>query len=114
MTGRPPKVLTKEQIGQVEKLSAVLSQDQMAEFFGISRPTFAAMLERDEELCLRYKKGRAKAIASIAGGLIKEARAGNIAAICFYLKTQGGWRETAVVEHGGKLTVNIAGDDAAL
>ena len=47
--GRPPIVLTDEQAIQVEALGAWLNQDQIADWLGITRVTFAAILERHYE-----------------------------------------------------------------
>lgn len=91
---RPRAELTDEQISELETLAAVLSQKQISDYFGIPHRTFQAILERDEQVSAAYKRGRAKAIKAVAGGLLKHARNGNIAATIFYLKTQAGWRET--------------------
>ena len=99
--GRPRKELTQEQKIQVEALAACLSQEQIADYFGITRPTFAAIIERDEEVSLRYKRGKAQAISDVAGGLLQMAKAGDTASAIFYLKTQAGWRETQKLEHTG-------------
>ena len=97
--GRKPKELTEEQTVQVEALAAYLTQDQIADYFGMTRPTFAAMIERNEDISLRYKRGKAKAIGAVAQNLIKKAREGDNACMMFYLKTQAGWRETNQVDH---------------
>ena len=91
---RPRKKLTDEQVVELRALSAVLSQEQIADYFGMSRKTFYEMLQRDNRVSTQYKKGRSQAIASIAGNLIKQAKAGNTSAAIFYLKTQAGWKET--------------------
>ena len=108
--GRTAKTLTADQRAQVEALAAYLSQDQIADYFGTSRPTFAAMIERDNDISLRYKKGKAKAIGLVAQGLLQKARNGDTASAIFYLKTQAGWKETNVQEHtganGGAIHVN--------
>jgi len=97
--GRKPKTLTTEQMAQVEALAAYLSQDQIADYFGTTRTTFAAMIERDAEISVRYKKGKAKAIGAVAHGLLQRARNGDTTSAIFYLKTQAGWRETNVIDH---------------
>lgn len=97
--GKPQKNLTVEQIVQVEALAAVLSVEQIADYFGIGKTTFYRMMERSPEILERYKKGRAKAIGSVAQGLLQQARDGNMAAAIFFLKTQAGWRETQVVDN---------------
>ena len=101
LMGRPPITLTEDQYHEVETLAALLSQEQIADYFGIARNTFRAICERDEEVAARYKRGKAKAIAHVANGLLQKARSGDTTSSIFYLKTQAGWRETAAVEHSG-------------
>ncbi|WP_292019912.1 hypothetical protein [Maritimibacter sp. UBA3975] len=90
---RPRIVLTEDQCREVETLAALLNQDQIADYFGIARNTFRAICDRDEEVLARYKKGKAKAIAHVANGLLQKARAGDTTSAIFYLKTQAGWRD---------------------
>lgn len=97
--GRPRKTLTDEQRAQVEALAAYLTQEQIADYFGIGKTTWFAMLDRDPDLSERYKRGKAKAIGAVAQGLIQQARNGDKVAAMFYLKTQAGWRETNHVDH---------------
>ena len=92
--GRPPITLTPDQVREVETLAALLNQEQIADYFGIARNTFRAICERDEEVLVRYKRGKAKAIAHVANGLLQKARSGDTTSSIFYLKTQAGWRET--------------------
>jgi IS30 family transposase len=99
--GRKAKELTDEQRAQVEALAAYLSQEQIADFLGIGKTTWYAMLERDPDISERYKRGKAKAIVSIAQGLLKKARDGDTTSAIFYLKTQANWRETQKLEHSG-------------
>lgn len=94
--GRPLVVLSPEQIAEVQTLSAVLSQEQIADYFGIGRTTFHEVMKRQPEVSEQYKKGKAKAIASVASNLITSAREGNTASQIFYLKTQAGWKEQEV------------------
>lgn len=96
---RPPITLTEDQVREVETLAALLNQDQIADYFGIARNTFRAICERDEEVLARYKRGKAKAIAHVANGLLQRARAGDTVSSIFYLKTQAGWRETNELHH---------------
>jgi DNA-binding CsgD family transcriptional regulator len=98
---RPPIELTPDQVREVETLAALLNQDQIADYFGIARNTFRAICGRDEEVLARYKRGKAKAIAHVANGLLQKARAGDTVSSIFYLKTQAGWRETTQLEHSG-------------
>lgn len=94
MTGRPLTTLTDVQRSEVETLSAVLNAEQIADFLGIGRTTFFALMNRDEDLSERYKRGKARAIGAVAQSLVTKARAGNVTAMIFFLKTQGGWRES--------------------
>jgi hypothetical protein len=97
--GRPPTVLNDEEVAQVEALGAVLSIEQIADYFGIAKTTFYAIMERQPEVSLRYKRGKAKAIGIVSQGLLKKAREGDNTAAIFYLKTQAGWRETSVIDN---------------
>lgn len=99
MMGRHALELTPEQIAEVETLAAVLSAAQIADYFGIGRTTFFAMVRSNAAIAERYKKGKARAIGAIAQSLISKARAGDTASMIFYLKTQAGWRETLKVKH---------------
>lgn len=90
---RLPMSLNEAQKTEVETLAAVLTSEQIADYFGIARRTFYSLMERDEDIAARYKKGKARAIGAIAQTLITKARAGDTIAMLFYLKTQGGWRE---------------------
>jgi IS30 family transposase len=99
MAGRKRKTLTDEQRAQVEALAAYLTQEQIADYFGIARNTFLAMMERDENISERYKRGKARAIGAVAQSLIQQARDGDKVAAMFYLKTQAGWRETNRLDH---------------
>lgn len=102
MSGRPSKTLTDEQRAEVETLAAVLTLDQIADYFGMGRSTFAALVAKDEDISGRYKRGKAKAIGSVAKSLITKAREGDTASMIFFLKTQAGWRETHRIEGAGE------------
>ena len=100
--GKSQKTLTSEQKAQVEALAACLSIEQIADYFGISKVTFYAMMDREPEISERYKRGKSNAISGVANSLLTKAKAGDTASAIFYLKTQAGWRETAHIEHTGK------------
>lgn len=107
-----PFTLTEQQKAEVETLAAVLTAEQVADYFGIGRRTFYAMMQRDEEIAARYKRGKAKAIGVIAQGLINKARAGDTTSMIFFLKTQAGWRETSQIEHMLPAEPDISPDSA--
>lgn len=96
--GKPRKVLTNEQIVQVEALAAYLTAEQIADYLSIGRQTFYSIMQRDEEVSRRYKKGRAKGIAYVAKTLMDKITAGDTSSIIFYLKTQARWRETQGID----------------
>ena len=102
---RPQKKLDEKQIAQVETLASVLSQEQIADYLGIAKSTFQAILDRDPVVFGHYKKGKSKAIASVAQGLLKKALSGDTASAIFYLKTQAGWVETRRHEVDGNLSL---------
>ena len=79
------------QIAQVEALSAYLSIEQIANYFGFSEDTFYELKKRDPRVLRAYKKGKAKAIGIVASKLMKLIDQGDVTAAIFYLKTQGGW-----------------------
>ena len=67
---------------------------------------------RDPGISERYKRGKAKAIAHVARGLLQKARSGDTVSSIFFLKTQAGWRETAKVEHSGGTSLEVRQLDA--
>lgn len=111
--GRPPVVFDEAQVAQVEALSAVLNKGQMADYFGISEVTLKAIEDRQPEVSLAYKKGKGKAIAGVGSNLIAQARAGNVAAAIFYLKTQAGWKEDqSDARDLPPIIINTVGDES--
>ena len=100
--GQLARILTDAERAEVETLAAVLSSEQIADYLGMGRRTFYAAMERDDDLAARYKRGRARAVGAVAQSLIAKARAGNVTAMIFFLKTQGGWRETDRLELSGR------------
>lgn len=102
-TGRPPVELTEEQITEVRALAAVLNTEQIADYLGISHVTFKAIRDRDDRVSFAYKNGKAKAVASVGGNLISQAKNGNVSAAIFYLKTQAGWKEPEQKENENDL-----------
>ena len=92
--GQLARILTEAERGEVETLAAVLSSAQIADYLGMGRRTFYDAIARDADLAARYKRGRARAVGAVAQSLIAKARGGHVTAMIFFLKTQGGWRET--------------------
>ena len=82
------------ELADLERLAGLgLTQAQIADWFGFSKRTLANRLG-DEKVAAIYKKGRARALEKVTGMLWRNIEKGDTASIFFYLKTQGGWRET--------------------
>lgn len=96
--GRPSVELTPDQIIELQALSAVLTKAQVADYFGICENTLREIEKRQPEVSEAYKKGRVKQIARMGSNLVQLAKSGNVTANIFYLKTQGGWKETEAEE----------------
>jgi hypothetical protein len=92
--GRPPIVLSAEEVANIEQLAALLTKGQLSDYYGVSENTFREIEKRQPEVSEAYKKGKGRAIANVAGNLIKQAQNGNVTAAIFYLKTQAGWKES--------------------
>lgn len=61
--GRPKLKFTKEQVAEVATLAAVLTIEQMADYFGIGRNSFTNIMQRQPELKRRTKEARQKRLA---------------------------------------------------
>ena len=102
-----------DQKAQVENLAKFLTQDQMAEYFGICRKTFYSIMERDPEVEQCFNRGRAHCHAAVARSLVQQALDGNVPAQVFYLKTRAGWKEDATaVAITGTIKHEIGADAA--
>jgi len=74
---------------------------------GISQEQVAAVIGVSVDTLIKYYKetletSKPKAIAKIGGTLYNKALKGDNTCMIFYLKTQGGWRETSTHEITGK------------
>lgn len=96
--GRPCKLLTPNDIIQVEALAAMCTKGQIADYFGMTEKTFRAIEQRQEEVFTAYRRGKARAIADVGSALFQKALDGDIRAMQFYLKTQAGWSEKNSIE----------------
>ena len=84
---------------KVERLAARgLSNVQIAQALGIGRTTLQMGIRQSEQLEQAIKIGKAKGIATVANVLFEKAKAGHPWAVCFYLKTAGGWKENVGIE----------------
>ena len=86
--------LTKDEIIELEALSAVLNQEQIADYFNFSHDTLNRIMKADDNVLRAYKRGKAKAIVRVGKSLLSQCDDGSVPAQTFYLKTQAGWSET--------------------
>ena len=97
--GKPLKVITDEQLEQIEKLASVLSKHQIADYLGVGRTTFYDIEKRQPKVSEHYNRGKSKAIGSVVQGLLQKAQSGDTQSAIFYLKTQAGWKEKQDINH---------------
>jgi hypothetical protein len=73
---------------------------------GVAHHELAVLMDLSTKTLLKhYRKeldyGKAQGVARVTGKLFALCMAGDKAMIAFYMKCQGGWRETQKVEHTG-------------
>lgn len=102
--GRTEVVLSEEQITEIEMLAEYFTIEQIADYFGISVATFYRIKQKDLRVLRAYKKGKAKSIKEVAGKLRALIDQGDVTAIIFYLKTQGGWSTENKNDQGMKVS----------
>ena len=79
-----------------------MTQEQIASLVGKCVDTIAKHCR--EEL----DGGKAETLAKVAGTLVQKALSGDTTSAIFYLKTQGGWKETNVTEQRHSFTEEAA------
>jgi hypothetical protein len=99
--GPPVIVLSDEDVGRVEKMAAVLTQDQIADYFGFTAKTLRNIMKRQPEVRTAYNRGKAMAVMDVANNLVIKALEGDINAAKFYLSHQAGWSEKTKTEISG-------------
>jgi hypothetical protein len=101
--GKPPLIITKEIVEKAEALAGRgLTIEQIANCLGIGLSTLHNKRNQYQELEDAIKRGRDKGISIVANSLFENAKAGNIVAEIFYLKSRANWKETNVLEHNIK------------
>lgn len=94
-----PKPKIEINIETIEQLaSRGLTLEQIASSMGFSVRTLMSRKSESAEIAEAIKRGKDKGITIIANKLFKAASGGNISAMIFFLKTQGGWKETQKIE----------------
>lgn len=86
-------------LSMVESLATQgLTNQQIADSLGISERTLQNRKKDNAEFAEAIKKGKAKGIAVVTNALMKKIKSGNVTAMIFFLKTQGGWKENNQLE----------------
>ena len=86
-------------LSRVESLAAQgLTQQEIADALNVSISTVEDRNRTNKDFKDAIKKGRAKGLAVVTNKLFEKAREGDLGAICFYLKTRGGWSEKSEVK----------------
>jgi hypothetical protein len=98
---RPARVFTAIEIAECKDLADVLSQKQLAMYFGCTPNTLRAAFDRQHDLSEAYRKGKALGITRVAKSLAQKALDGDVNAAKFYLSHQAGWTETKRTEISG-------------
>ena len=91
-------VFSHQDLDTVQQLSASMSVEQIAGYFGISKTTYYEVARRQPELLERYKQGKAKRIAQYVSIVHDKILEGNIDLLKLYLRTQAGWTENRFEE----------------
>lgn len=94
---------TDEDYERLKALGGKVPQEIIALFYGVSHATFKRAIKKDKLAKEALAYGRAVAVINVAETLYKKAVEGRQPAWAFFfLKTQGGYRETNNVELTGK------------
>jgi hypothetical protein len=112
--GRPPIVLTEEQLEELKILSVTCTLDEIADYFGICKETFRQIKIRDEEVSSLYKKGLINAKKMVGNKIFKRAViADDLTAQIYWMNHRGGWlkelknEENEIKDKELKITVEI-------
>jgi hypothetical protein len=112
-TGRPPVTFSESQIHEVEALAGYLTHQQIADHFGISYNTFTAVMDRQPEVAIAYRRGSARLIEKASKTFVMQGLDGDSRALQFFLKAKAGWTDTINVnsEVNSNVSLNIGGVD---
>lgn len=90
-------------MARIEELAGRgLSKNDIAICLGISRSSYMNYQRENPEFHDAFDRGKAAAIAAVAGKLLSIASKGSLGAVCFYLKCQAGWKEVSELDLGDK------------
>lgn len=75
-----------------------LTENQIADAFGVSRSTISRRKREDDTFDTAFKKGRAKGVATVSSALMDQIEGGSVRATMYYLNSKGGWSEAGNLE----------------
>ena len=92
-----------------------MRQSEVADFFGITDRTLRRKFLEDERVLSAYKRGRARAIATLGTDVLRDARGltpgvtrrEQTEARAFYLRSQGNWSERTEVSGPGGTPIPV-------
>jgi hypothetical protein len=98
-----------------EPTAATKSQVSTMVMAGIKQDVIADVLDIDPKTLRKYYRkeldtSKAKVVATVANKLYDQCINGNVSAMMFFLKTQGGWREkseTNIISSDGSMKPNV-------
>ena len=97
-----PFTFGEREIELIDEYAPTLTAEQLAELLGVGLRTLYDIMDRQPEVKKAYQDAKAKTVHLVAKTLIGKALNGDVGAMCFYLKTKGGYRETQVIHQENK------------
>lgn len=95
---KPGWEITPEVIKEIKGMAGLMTQEQMWNYFGVGKDTWYDRKSKYPEMDEAIKMGSSKKILYVASKLMNEIENGNVAAMIFFLKTQGRWAEHSKVQ----------------
>ena len=86
-------IFSNQDLITVQRLSATMSVEQIAGYFGISKTTYYEVAKRQPELLERYQRGKSNRIAEYSQIVHEHIINGDKDLLKFYLRTQAGWTD---------------------
>lgn len=102
LMARPERVFTEEEIEEIKELAPVLTQEQLATYFGMTDKTLREILKRDQRVFTAYTKSRYLEGALAAKTLRDKAIIDkDFSSLKLYLSQTLGWTEKSRQEISG-------------
>ena len=90
------RIFSQKEIAEVSKQAGLLTQVQIADYFGCTDKTFRAAMVRQPELERAYSQGKIQTGLNVVEALYEKALAGHFPAMKFYLESRFGWSAESV------------------